>query len=312
MRNNYILIGVISAVVLAAIIYAFTLVGFPVDARGQAFDDTRVSNLRDLKYQIEAFTQKTYKLPATLQEVKTDSPYVVIKDPETNKEYEYYPSGQSTYSYKLCATFSTSSESANGKTRAIYSYDPSFELFKHPKGNQCFEFTVQLNAYNNPYVLPTVYLSPTPYEQPTPLPRSIDDANIADMSTNVAYNEKLSVFPAGFFSTDPDEYGLINYHDEPVTITVGFRTPVTFAEIDNTFSNCTDTQCYVLDIVGTTNKGTVVSLAKNITLTGKADSSISLLKVPSTEKFVRVVMTATRIGGPDNYVHWKKIKFIYK
>ncbi len=312
MKNNYTLISVMSALVLATLIYGFTVVGLPVDARGKAFDETRVSNLNELKYQLESYARTHYALPKTLEEFQTENSYTKVKDPETDKYYEYTVTGQ--YSYKLCATFATSSDELKGSSRS-YLYDTS-GLFKHEKGYQCFPFTVSnVNAYNNiPYTKPVyTYPTPTPYIviSPTPLPRSIDDENIDSISTNVAYDSYLSVFPAGFFS-ERDEYGLINYHNEPVTVVVKFYTPVKLTSITNIFSFCASTakDCYKWTAVGLTDTNKSVTLGTDIIVSNQTDTSV--LPIRTDDSYKQMSFTVTRIGGPDSYVHWRKIKFAYK
>jgi hypothetical protein len=161
MKNNYTLISVISALVLATVIYGFTVVGLPVDARGKAFDETRVSNLNEIKYQLESYARTNYTLPKTLEELQSQYSYVKVKDPETDTYYEYVVTGQ--YAYKVCTTFATSSDDTTGSSRS-YVYDTS-GVFKHQKGYQCFPFTVSnVNTYNAPYNKPVyTYPTPTPY-----------------------------------------------------------------------------------------------------------------------------------------------------
>ncbi len=162
MRNNIVIIAVVSAVVLAAIIYGFTVAGFPVDVRGKAFDATRESNIRDLKYQIDSYTQSNYSLPRALGELTAKSQYSYLKlnDPETNQPYEYRIDG--TYSYSLCATFSTAKTKDTSVTYEAYDQP----AFNHGKGYTCFNFTVSGVYAPTPYVYPTA----KPYYFPTPMP----------------------------------------------------------------------------------------------------------------------------------------------
>lgn len=175
MRNNIVIIAVVSAVVLAAIIYGFTVAGFPIDARGKTFDTTRETNLRDLKSQIESYTQSNYSLPSSLNELAAKYQYSYLKfnDPETSQPYEYTITG--TYSYSLCATFSTASETKTTDKSVTYETYAQ-PAFNHGKGHTCFNFTVSgvyppISPYvyptSKPYYFPTPTLSPYNYDYPS-------------------------------------------------------------------------------------------------------------------------------------------------
>lgn len=150
MRNNVVGIAAVSFVMLVAVIYAFIKVGSPLDARAKQFDQTRVSNLSSLKTTIDSYAYSHHVLPTTLSDLSNSDLTTNLKDPESNKLYDYKVTGQDTY--ELCATFSTSSPS-NGST--LLYYDPTF---KHPKGYYCF------NLSNSSVTIP---ITPT-YNQTLP------------------------------------------------------------------------------------------------------------------------------------------------
>lgn len=142
MTKYYIAIGLITLAVIAELIYGFMKGGTPWEARKEKLDQTRVADIQTLKYAVEDYFRINYTLPKTLVDIKTTKTYVVdqsqVNDPETNIDYEYKVSGQT--SYQLCANFST--DSLNDKKKQSYS---SVE-FKHPKGHHCFDFKVNYNS----------------------------------------------------------------------------------------------------------------------------------------------------------------------
>ena len=154
MIKAYLTLAIISAVVLAALVYGFTQVGSPGHRRALELDNERISGLTSIKSAVQGYHTKNKKLPTTLDDLLKDSNYSYlderIQDPETEQKYEYSIVNQT--SYKLCATFVTDSEDEKNKKGGFRDYYVDKE-FKHPKGHHCFNLNV--TAYNT-------YSSPSP------------------------------------------------------------------------------------------------------------------------------------------------------
>lgn len=159
MIKNYLGILLIGLVVLGVIIYGFTSSGSPIKVRGMKFDSQRVSDISNLKYQVEYYYRTNNRLPATLADVESAykgySPVKQPIDPETKKSYDYIPGERRNY--KLCGTFSLSNLNDSQKQKNNYLYFG--EDFKHPQGYHCFDLTI---------AVPTPYPS---YNYPTPTPQ---------------------------------------------------------------------------------------------------------------------------------------------
>ncbi len=298
MKKQYILTGVITFFVLLSIIYGFTIIGFPPDSRGIKFDNTRRSNLRDIKTRIESYASSNGKLPQAITEATREVTYIKTNDPENGKPYEYYTTGVN--SYKLCATFSTEYESSQSSNMALYDYSYSSSQFRHEKGYNCFPFTAQLGSQYN---------YPTPTIGPLFNSMSFADKNILSVTTATTYDQ-TSKFPEGFFSEDENEHGLIMYSTRGIYIYVNFIKPVKLSNISSTFSECPVSKCEsstgvrIWTVEGNTSDNQNISLIDN----EKLSTSSRMLNVPvATDKeFTRISFRTT---GP---ITWKKIKFSYK
>lgn len=287
----------------AAVIYAFTVSGGPMESRNRQFDDQRTRNISSLKYEIENYYNKNYKLPETLNDLASDqyaSKY--IKDPETGENFEYIPYAKSgLIAYQLCANFSTDSQKINNNN-GMYNLSYSGEL-THPKGRHCFSFDILTYMNNN------VYPTPTPYGQyENQLDSFIFDDQKISSVTSDATNIQYSNFPSGLFSS-ADEWGLINYNPNPVTVNVKFVKPVSLKDLSVTVSHCSEKSCYQLDAVGITDTGERKQITK--ALPSLATDPYTFKRTNTLKDlFSNVEIKLTRTGG-DKYVHLKKIKFGY-
>ena len=143
MTRHYIIIGVVSLVFLSAIIAGFMVAGTPWDVRAQKFDQTRLSNFSQIRSAIQSYYSKNKSLPSKLSDLPTDYYYSdKIKDPETNKDYDYQV--VSNTSYKLCATFSADSSAANpNQNNLLYDYSGlSNATTTHIKGYDCITYNL--------------------------------------------------------------------------------------------------------------------------------------------------------------------------
>lgn len=142
-----------SVVVLAivAIGVAFFIVGTPATQRAIRFDQTRVSDLQNIQWQLVSYYQSHQVLPKDLSQLTDQiSGFVAPVDPVTHEKYGYAP-GEGI-SFKLCANFTRESmdDSAydSGLGRPIDATYPSMtDSWAHPKGQYCFERVIDPKRY---------------------------------------------------------------------------------------------------------------------------------------------------------------------
>lgn len=141
---------IISAVVLASVIGGFFIVGTPAEQRRRRFDDQRISDLQNIQGQIINYWIKKEAIPQEFGELEDSiSGFFVPVDPETNDLYGYEITGD--LSFKLCATFKTSSkDSAFRGANQPYPY-PYYDSFQqnwtHEADRICFERTIDPELY---------------------------------------------------------------------------------------------------------------------------------------------------------------------
>jgi hypothetical protein len=143
MIKHYIALLIISIFMIGALVYGFLNGGSPWEARSKKFDQTRVANIKDIKYAIESYYMKNKSLPQDLSEIK-ESLYGQknITDPETDVPYEYKI--VDNYSYQLCASFSSDPPAKNSYN---YLTINSTDLGEYKKGHHCFDITI--SGYNS-------------------------------------------------------------------------------------------------------------------------------------------------------------------
>lgn len=108
-----ILSGILASIlVIAIIIWSFTVIGSPATQRSQRLDQRRIEDLQNIQWQIISYWQQKEKLPDTLADLANPlQGSVVPKDPEFQKGrlYEYKKnndlSAQAGKQFELCASF---------------------------------------------------------------------------------------------------------------------------------------------------------------------------------------------------------------
>ena len=139
----------IIAVVVAAVVTAFFVVGSPQTERLRRFDSQRVSDLTQIQDQIRNYWQSKQVLPQKLSDLNDQfTGYQVPRDPQTTAEYVYLVKGEVTFN--LCATFNLqSSISQSGKTVPVAPMPayPGQYNWDHAAGYQCFERTIDKQLY---------------------------------------------------------------------------------------------------------------------------------------------------------------------
>lgn len=155
-----------SAVVVAALIGGFFIIGLPASQRDLRDDQTRSGNLQSIKWDIVNHYQRTGELPYTLaQLVDPLNPHNTeyMKDPATGAAYEYKSIASSSPTFELCAVFVLDSKTDEYKGRGSYP-GPAMELssakyasvdyypgygdeFPHTAGRNCFVRTIDPVRY---------------------------------------------------------------------------------------------------------------------------------------------------------------------
>jgi len=94
-------------IVLAAIVWAFTVIGGPGSQRTLKLDQRRLDDLQSIQWSVINYWQQTETLPTDLATLATPlSSYIVPRDPEFQKGKEYEYRAIDATSFELCATFS--------------------------------------------------------------------------------------------------------------------------------------------------------------------------------------------------------------
>lgn len=133
-------VGVLAVLIIVS---GFLIVGTPQQARLSRFDATRIQNLQEMQYAVANYWQAKQQLPASLTDLN-----FTATDPQTKASYEYERT--STFSFKLCATFSTESRPVIG-TAANYTNSISgiknSSNWEHGIGTMCFDRVLDPSYY---------------------------------------------------------------------------------------------------------------------------------------------------------------------
>lgn len=145
-NRSKLIISLACVLVFGSLIGGLTYAGSPMKVRSMKFDETRVSDLSNIQWQIINYWQRKGAIPATLAEVQDPiSGNTLPKDPE-GREYTYAKTG--AMSFKLCANFSLSNEKTDIKeTYRSYPAPTANENWKHGAGNTCFDRTIDPQLY---------------------------------------------------------------------------------------------------------------------------------------------------------------------
>ncbi len=154
---------ILSAAVLATIIYGIVLIGSPYQQNARNLDQQRVNDLSNIQNDIVYnYWESKGTVPTTLSELNDQiSGYTVPIDPSTGLSYEYKMLSKS--SFELCATFQTISVINNTTSPKIAQPYPATypggtgidENWQHDIGRVCFDRTIDPSLY-------PVRIAPTP------------------------------------------------------------------------------------------------------------------------------------------------------
>ncbi len=156
--------------VLAAIVWSFTVMGGPGSQRDLRLDQKRIEDLQSIQWQVISYWQQKEKLPVSLEEFKNPiSSFMVPQDPEFQKGrvYEYRKISDKTF--ELCATFTAPipkgwvENNTGGFSGVMPARDVAVssmpypggmnDSWDHQEGRACFERTIDPDLYP-PYPKP--------------------------------------------------------------------------------------------------------------------------------------------------------------
>ncbi|MFZ2523429.1 MAG: DUF5671 domain-containing protein [Minisyncoccia bacterium] len=127
---------VAGVMVVASIVWGFSVLGSPYTQRLYKYDDQKVNDLTNISGAIDNYFIQKNSLPNELSDMSSTYYYFVSVDSQTQKPYEYIKSGSTTY--KICAEFnkaSPDSDSSVSRPMGVISWS-------HPAGRHCFERVV--------------------------------------------------------------------------------------------------------------------------------------------------------------------------
>jgi hypothetical protein len=132
--RDWIVGGLVTVAVLAAIAAGIGLIGSPADERVRQLDERRVQDLTGVARTVDLFWTRNGRLPASLDELaKEPGASITTSDPSTNAAYEYQAIDARTY--ELCAQFETDS--------AELRRPGGTDFWSHGPGRQCFRREAQ-------------------------------------------------------------------------------------------------------------------------------------------------------------------------
>ncbi len=153
-----------SIIVLAVIVWSFTVIGTPWKQRDLRLDDKRMQDLQSIQYQVITYWQQKEHLPEKLTDLSNAlSGYAVPVDPqfEKGKTYEYAVKGPLTF--ELCADFNLPIPKGWREYKgyggvmpmmasdvAVSSYPTEGGMnqsWEHGVGRTCFERTIDKDIY---------------------------------------------------------------------------------------------------------------------------------------------------------------------
>lgn len=142
-------VSTVCAVVAAAIVAGFFIVGSPQEERLRRLDDRRTSDLQIIQAQIVEYWRIKRALPTSLAALTDDiSGFRAPRDPVTDAHYEYAIRGP--LEFTLCAQYFVSSKDVRPAepTRPVYvSGDVYAENWSHPAGRGCFDRSIDPDRY---------------------------------------------------------------------------------------------------------------------------------------------------------------------
>ncbi|MFA5747263.1 MAG: DUF5671 domain-containing protein [Candidatus Paceibacterota bacterium] len=141
----------VAVVMLASVVFGFSLFGSPAKQRDSRFDEQRVGNLQEIQNSVASYWQQKKVLPADLSELSFMG-YVVSKDQETGKPYEYSVTGD--LSFEICAEFKTVLSEKDAEKGMYYYYVQAGlktvpQKWVHGAERTCFQTTIDPDFFKD-------------------------------------------------------------------------------------------------------------------------------------------------------------------
>jgi hypothetical protein len=139
--------------IIASLVLGFMALGSPTTQRELRMDEERIMHLSTIQSQIVNYWQQNNTLPKELSLLNNDIYGMRIPlDPETNTEYAYTVTGDT--SFELCTDFTRpSSERIEGEYYPSYGFSGDTS-WKHGSGPTCFARTIDTNLIK-PFMVPS-------------------------------------------------------------------------------------------------------------------------------------------------------------
>ena len=131
LTGRQILAGVVSLVVLAAIVTGIVILGSPSEERARRLDQLRVNDLGGIKNAVNFYYDRNGRLPSSLDELSKEPGVHISTDPISGQAYRYRSLGADEF--ELCGTFDRDSE------RPVSS---GVDIWAHRAGDHCVTLTV--------------------------------------------------------------------------------------------------------------------------------------------------------------------------
>jgi len=152
-KSRKIWFGVSLVIVLASIIWGFSVLGSPYTQRLIKYDNQKITDLQNIQYQVISYWQMNGLLPVSLSDISKAQPYNIIPtDPQTKTTYEYRKTD--VMNFELCAEFNKEN------TKNPSPYAPAMpvsypiksgviqnENWNHPAGHACFSRVIDPVQY---------------------------------------------------------------------------------------------------------------------------------------------------------------------
>ncbi len=141
-RNIYRIVALV--VIIASIIWGFSVLGSPRTQQLLKHDQQKASDLQYLDSQIRNYYANKGTLPKDMEELSSGDYYAPNRiDVQTKKPYVYKKTSGTTYN--LCADFNKASDDKNALNSPYYYEDVG--SWSHPAGTYCFTKTINPNIY---------------------------------------------------------------------------------------------------------------------------------------------------------------------
>ena len=152
-RARSTIVWALVAIIIAAVIGAFFIIGTPSTSRSKKYDQTRIYDLQRIQSEVLNYYQQKEVLPASLGDLTNSlSNYDLPIDPENGENYIYEIVNAESLEFQLCATFvfptiDADIEGGVVKPREVDYYGGVSQNWSHQAGYQCFSRIIDPDIY---------------------------------------------------------------------------------------------------------------------------------------------------------------------